>query len=165
MKLYELASELAVINDTLIDAQGELTPDLETRLDELNLQLTEKATGLRKWLVVIENDETALETEISRLQRIKKVNENLRERLKEYVKKNMEVAGLKTIKTQIGTFSVVPNPISLECISEEMTPENFKETIPEKKVPNKPLIKTTLSEGYEVSGWKLVTDKTHLRIR
>ena len=163
-RLYELATELAVINDTLIDAQGELTPDLEQRLDAVNLALEQKASGIRKWYAMIENDETALETEIARLQRIKKVNENLRERLKEYVKKNMEVAGLKTIKTQIGTFTIANNPPSVEIVVPELVPKNFVEIVTTEKI-NKQQIKDALSEGYDVPGAKLITDKTNLRIR
>lgn len=164
-KLYELSTELATINNKLITTDGEITPELETRLDAVNLALTEKATGLRKWLAIIDGDEGALDTEIKRLQKIKKQNENLRERLKEYIKKNMEVADLKKIETPIGTFSIAKNPSSVETVALEATPDEFRTEIPATWVPDKKAIKTALEEGYEVAGWKLITDRTNLRIK
>lgn len=164
-KLYELTTELAIINDTLIDAQGELTPDLEARLDAVNLALEVKADGIRKWKTMIDADEAAIDGEIKRLQKMKTTTVNIGERLKAYVKKNMEAVGLKSIKTLSGTFTIANNPPSLECVVPELTPEEFKAIIPEQKVPDKDKIKTALSDGYDVPGWKLITDKTNLRIR
>lgn len=164
-KLYDLSTELAKINDELITAEGEINPDLESRLDAVNLALTEKATGLRKWLAIIDGDFGSLDAEIKRLQKIKKQNENLQERLKEYIKKNMEVADLKKIETPIGTFSIAKNPSSVETVALEATPEAFRVEIPATWQPDKKAIKAALEEGYEVEGWKLITDRTNLRIK
>jgi hypothetical protein len=166
-KLYELSSELATINDEIITADGEITPDLEARLDSVNLALTEKATGLRKWLATIEGDDGAIEAEVKRLQRIKKQGDNLRERLKAYIKLNMEIADKKKIETPIGTFSICKSPTSLEII-EDAVPDEYKTEIPAHKEltsEDKKRIKDTIEEGYEVPGAKLVTDKTHLRMK
>ena len=164
-KLYELSTELAKINNELISADGEITPDLETRLDAVNLALTEKATGLRKWLAIIEGDDGVLETEIKRLQKIKKTNENLYERLKAYVKLNMEVADKKKIETPIGTFSICKSPSSLEIVVPEAVPDSFKDEIPAHSEINTKRVKEAIEEGYKVPGAKLHTDKTHLRIK
>lgn len=169
-KLYELSTELAKIHDELITADGELTPDLEKRLDEVNLALTQKATGLRKWLVNIDGDIDALDAEISRLQKIKTVHKHLYERLKAYIKLNMEVAGKPKIETPIGTFSIAKNPTSLELIPEDGSgiPDEFKTLIPahyELTSDDKKRIKEALEEGYEVPGAKLITNKTNLRIK
>lgn len=163
--LYSLSKDLATINDEIINADGEISADLEKRLDAVNLQLTEKATGLRKWMAIIEGDGGILDDEIKRLQRIKKQNENLHERLKAYIKLNMEVADLKKIETPIGTFTIAKNPASVEVVSEEMIPETFKDEIPAHMEINTKHIKEALDEGYDVPGAKLITNKTHLRIK
>lgn len=165
MHLYELSKELATINDQLITEQGEISPDLEKRLDEVNLALTEKATGLRKWLAMIESETNGLDSEIKRLERMKKTQENLIGRLKEYIKKNMEIADLKKIQTPIGTFTIQANPPSVEIVVEEMVPDQFKVTIPEHKEIDKKIIAEALKSGYDVPGAKLITDRTHLRIK
>lgn len=166
-KLYELSSDLARINDELISAEGELSPELEKRLDEVNLALTDKAHGIRKWLAIVEGDGGALNTEIKRLQKIKKTNENLYERLKAYVYQNMIVSDLKKLETPIGTFTIAKSPPSLEII-EDAVPNEYKTEIPahlELTTEGKKRIKDAIEEGYEVPGAKLITDRTHLRIK
>jgi hypothetical protein len=192
--LYQLSKELSEINDQLITDQGEISPELELRLDQVNLALTEKATGLRKWLARIDGDTLGLDAEIERLQKIRKQHANLYERLKAYVKKNMEVADLKKIETPIGNFTIAKNPPSVELnlkptvksIEETLnadwetqtnvwdtpeklalnaTPEQFRVIVPETWTPDKKAIKAAIEEGYDVPGWKLVNDKTNLRIK
>lgn len=167
--LYQLSKELAQIHDELFDAQGELSTELETRLDQVNLALTEKATGLRKWLAMIDTDTNGLDAEIARLTKIKKQHVNLYERLKVYVHKNMLVADLKKIETPIGTFTVAKNPPSVEGPTTpellEQTPEQYRVPVPATWTPDKKLIKAALEEGYEVLGWKLITDRTNLKIK
>lgn len=164
-KLYELSTELATINDELITAEGELSPDLEKRLDEINLAITEKSTGIRKWLAIIEGDDGMLEGEIRRLQKIKKTNENLHNRLKEYVKVNMELIGKKKIETPLGTFTISKSPNSMEIVAPDAIPDEFKDIVPQHLEVNKTRIREALDEGYEVPGAKLITDRTHLRIK
>lgn len=163
--LYELSTELATINDELITAEGEITPELESRLDAVNLALTEKATGLRKWLARIDGDSAALSAEIKRLQTIKKQQENLQWRLMEYIKHNMIVADLKTISTQIGTFSICKNPTSVEIILPDSVPKDFQDEVPAHWEINKKKVKDVLEQGHNVPWAKLVTDKVHLRVK
>lgn len=164
MKLYELSTELAKVNEEIISADGEISTELEVKLDQLNLELSQKAQGIRKWFAILDGDMAALDEEIKRLQKIKKTTENLEERLKAYVKHNMEVADTKKIQTPIGTFTIQSNPPSVEVISADMIPEQFIDTTIV-KTPNKARIKDAISEGYDVPGAKLVTDKTHLRVK
>ena len=167
MKLYEISTELSQINEMLVEAQGEMSTEIEQRLDELKMTLVEKATGIRKIVAMIEADSTARNAEIKRLQTISKIHENGLNRLKAYIKKNMEIADLKKIDTPIGTFSIAKNPSSVESIESalELTPEQYRVPIPATWTPDKKLIKSDLEEGYEVPGWKLVSDKTNLRIK
>lgn len=164
-KLYELSKELATINDQLITNEGEITPDLEARLDQVQIALTEKATGLRKWFAMIDADRVGLETEIKRLQNLLRLQNNLSTRLEAYIKKNMEVADLKKIETPIGTFTLQKNPPSVEIIAEVAIPDDFKRTIPERKEPDKKKMLEAFKEGYDVPGAKYIDDRTHLRIK
>ena len=97
--LYELSTELATINDEIISADGELTPDLEARLDSVSLDFRAKSQGIAKWTLDIAGVEAMIETEIARLQRKKKVAENLRTRLMAYIKGCMEQADVQKIES------------------------------------------------------------------
>lgn len=162
-KLYELSKELQTINDEIITAEGEINPQLEVRLDQVNLQINEKAQGLRKWMAMIAADKSAINAEIDRLINLKRLSGNLETRLMDYMKKNMEVADLKKIETPIGTFRIQKNPPSVEIVPEAI-PDDFMRVIPEKREPDKKKILDALQEGYDVPGAKLITDKTHLRV-
>jgi hypothetical protein len=162
--LYELSTELATINDEIISADGELTPDLEARLDSVALDFRAKSQGIAKWTLDIAGVESMIENEIARLQRKKKVAENLRTRLLAYIKGCMEQADVQKIESPTVTLRIQKNPPSVEILAEDQIPACFikiKQTVELDKIG----ILATLKDGENVPGTRLVTDKTHLRIR
>ena len=162
--LYELSTELATINDEIISADGELTPDLETRLDSVALDFRAKSQGIAKWTLDIAGVESMIETEIARLQRKKKVAENLRARLIAYVKSCMEQADVQKIEAPTITLRIQKNPPSVEILAEDQLPAKF---IRIKQITE--LDKTGMlaarKNGEDVPGARLVSERTHRRIR
>ena len=51
--LYDLSSKLATINNDIIDADGEISEELERRLDETGLAVKEKVQGIGRWVLNI----------------------------------------------------------------------------------------------------------------
>lgn len=164
MQLYKLTDEIALITDTIIDAEGEISPELERRLDATKIEFKEKSTAIAKWTFDIAGTEAALDEEIKRLQHKKKVAANLQERLKAYVKSCMERSGIFKIESPTVTLAIQRNPPSIEIVDEEMIPVSFKN---EKIIISidKAGIKSAIEKGETVPGAKMITDKTHLRIR
>lgn len=105
MKLYELAPELRAVAEST-DENGELPPDLEAKLDALNLALEAKAGGLvalwRELLVEAEG----LEAEKNRLAKMAQVRKNKAERMKAYLLHHLVAAGIDKVKTPLGTVGV-----------------------------------------------------------
>lgn len=165
MDLYHLGKELQMVKNEIIDDQGVISEELEARLDSLNLELNQKAQGIRKWLTGITGNEESINKEIKRLQHILMGQSRLRQRLEQYVKTTMENADVPVIETPIGTFSIVKNPPSVEVVVKEMVPDQFMRVIPEQKEPNKTLIADALKSGVDVPGCKLITDRTRLKIK
>jgi hypothetical protein len=164
-KLYKLSTELALINDQIIDADGELSTELELRLDALNLALIDKATGIRKWRAQLDSDEAGLDAEIKRLQKMKKTAMNLRDRLEAYIKKNMEFADKQKIETPIGAFTICKNPPSMEILYAEMIPVEYHDIVPQHLELNKERLRKDVLAGKEVPGAKCISDRTHLRVK
>jgi len=162
--LYELSTELATINDEIISADGELTPDLEARLDAVALDFRAKSQGIAKWTLDIAGVESMIETEIARLQRKKKVAENLRKRLLTYIKGCMEQADLQKIESPTITLRIQKNPASVEILAEDKLPAKF---IRIKQITelDKSGMLAALKNGEDVPGARIVTERTHLRIR
>lgn len=162
--LYELSTELSTINDEIISADGELTPDLEARLDSISLDFKAKSQGIAKWTLDIAGVESMIETEIARLQRKKKVAENLRTRLTAYIKSCMEQADVPKIESPTITLRIQKNPPSVEILAEDKLPARFIK-IKQIMELDKTGMLAALKNGEDVPGARLVTERTHLRIR
>lgn len=165
MNLYELSGELALIASELIDAGGELTDDLEKRLDSCTLGFNAKVENIGKWVLDLECREEAIDRELSRLTARKKSVQNLQRRLKEYTKMCMERVGKTRVEFGAMTVSVHRNPPSVEVRDEKSIPARFLTIIPEQHILDKKTLLETLKAGETVNGAVLVTDRTHLRIR
>ena len=162
--LYELSTELATINDEIISADGELTPDLEERLDSVSLDFRAKSQGIAKWTLDIAGVESMIETEINRLQRKKKAAENLRTRLKAYIKGCMEQADVQKIESPTINLRIQKNTPSVDIIAEDQLPAKFIRITQVTEVDKAGML-TALKNGEDVPGARLITERTHLRIR
>lgn len=165
MKLYELATALALIQDQLDQTGGELTVALEAELDHVQLAFVEKVEHVGRWIGNLNARETILEQEIARLKHKKDVTANLRDRLKEYVKSNMLLGDVKKLEYDFFTVRVQKNPPSLLITDQSKIPAAFLTVIPESYEPNrKKIMEAYKDTGELVSGTEVVTDKSHLRI-
>lgn len=162
--LYKLGTELKLIDDEIIDAEGEITPELEKRLDETSLSFNQKVGGIVKWTQNLKGKKEAIKEEVKRLQKRLQFAENLDNRLRDYMKSGMENAECKKIEFDTVTISIQKNPPSVEIENENVIPSDFYEVVETKKI-NKIAIKETLKGGGEISGAKLITDKTRLVIK
>lgn len=162
--LYEMSTELALINDEIVGADGELSPDIEARLDAVSLDFRAKSQGIAKWTLDIAGVESMIETEIARLQRKKRVAENLRTRLTAYIKACMEQANVQKIESPTLTLRIQRNPPSVEILAEDKLPAKFIHIKQITEIDKTGML-TALKNGDEVPGAKLVTERTHLRIR
>lgn len=163
MSLYEMSKELAVINDEIISADGELSTELEARLDSVSLDFRAKSQSIAKWTLDIAGTEQAIDAEIARLQRRKKVAENLRTRLTAYIKACMEQADVQKIEWPTITLRIQRNPPSVEVTDADKVPAKYTRIKQITEIDKKAML-SALKDGEQVDGARLVDDKTHLRI-
>jgi len=149
--IYHICDDIAMVQNTLIENGGELTPELEERLTLSESQLTEKADSLNGAMRYCEARAAEIAEEIKRLQGLKKGYDNSAKAMKNSVLYNMQ----RTDKTEIeGKFCkfYIRETQSLEVNEEEllkpyqMVIETFRKNLPaylpiEVKV-NKTAIKT-----------------------
>ena len=109
MKLYEIPSELRVIEAQIADADGELTPETEAALDGLQEEFDRKA----EWIALLVREATveaeAYKAEETRLRDRRRAAENRAARLKTYVHEQMARMGRDKIKGELASLSVVAN--------------------------------------------------------
>lgn len=160
MKLYEITNEfLDLMND------DEITEEEANKIGEnLAIALQNKSTDIVGYYLNEKSDIEAIDTEIKRLQEMKKNKTNRLDRFKEYVKTNMERLDLKNIDTEYGKISIAKNPVSVEIIDEDKIPNEYKISEVVVKVDKK-AIADDFKAGKTIEGVKIHTDNTSLRIK
>ena len=86
MNLYELTSEQLYINQLLEENGGELTEELMSLMEVNEINFNDKIEGYCKAIKIMESNLTGVESEIERLQKMKKTYKNSIERMKETMK-------------------------------------------------------------------------------
>lgn len=160
--LYQLTNTALDFYYNQEDFSEEEQKKIET---ELNSLIKNKSTGI---IAVIRDKELLVEnidTEIKRLQQLKKTIVNKTENLKEMTKEQLTRLGKDKLETGLGTLSIRKSPISIEIIDEDKISPAFKK---EKVVTtvDKVAIKKHFQEtGEIIEGVKVNYDKTSLQIR
>lgn len=162
--LYELSTQLAKINNEIFDADGELTEELEKRLDDSTLAMKDKVQSIVKWTLNLKGKAEMIDAEIERLQHKKKMTDNLNKRLSDYVRQAMLAADINKIEYPTFTVCVQKNPRSVEIIDEEIIPSAYK-IVKQVISVDKRRLMDDLTAGEKIQGCQLVTTMTHLRIR
>lgn len=127
--------------------------------------LQNKSTNI---IAIIRNNEilaNSIKIEEKRLKENREKIENSLDKLKNYVKENMEKLTIEKIETEIGTLSIRKNPLSVEIENETEIPEEFKKIKTEIAV-DKTAIKNHFKEtGEIVKGTRIINNKTSLVIK
>lgn len=106
-----------------------------------------------------------IDTEIKRLQTLKKTIKSKTEMFKELTQEQMKKLGIERQETPLGTLSIRKNPISVEIIDEEKVSRAFKREKVTYTVDKTSIKKHFLDTGEIVEGVKIITDKTSLSIK
>ena len=168
MKLYEITSEMRVLDELFLrcidEETGEVKDDgvIDILEQELKLQLQTKGAGIIK---SFKNSETMLngvDEEIKRLQALKKSISNQINSRKEYIVRNMEMMGITKIETELGNLSLRKSK-SVNIYDESLIDKKFIEVETKEKI-SKTEIKKAIEAGENVQGANIV-EKNSLNIK
>lgn len=164
LSLYNITDKFIEIMDKVQD--GEITEKEYNELgQELAVALQNKSIGIIGYIQNKESLIDAVDTQIKRLQELKKAESNSIDKFKQYVKENMEKLGIQKLETEIGKMSITKNPLSVEIQNEDEIPAEFKQEVVTTKI-DKTAIKNYFKEtGEIVPGARIISDKTSLRIK
>lgn len=164
LKLYDIPGKFEELMKKT--EAGELTQEEYDNLGEqIALELQQKSTNIIGFWQNKNSFIDAVDTQIKRLQEIKKVEQNNLEKFEKYVKDNMERMGITKIETELGALQIIKNPASVVVIDQEQVPDEFLRVKTSIEV-DKTAIKKHLKETGEVpDGIKIVTNNTSLRIK
>lgn len=146
-----LYSQMTKENQPVIETQiAKLMGDLESVDSDLNSKL-ENYTNIIK---TKENENTTIDKEIQRLKNRKTRNQNLIERLKNFILFNLKQIGKTRYETSLKTISIRKNPAKVEIMDEHIIPIKYKELVETVKI-KKDKIKEDLKNNIKVDGCEL----------
>jgi hypothetical protein len=150
MNIYQIEQEFLLLSNDIIEAGGEITPELETALAINKEQLQNKGINYAYVIKSLENDISSIDEEIKRLNALKSSRTKTNDLLKATIKQAMQLYGIEEIKTPTLKINFRKSE-SVECDDLSILDPNF---ITEKIVTSadKIKIKEAIKKGEAVTG-------------
>ncbi|MDM1294271.1 siphovirus Gp157 family protein [Sphingobacterium sp. N143] len=161
--IFQINQEYLQIASILEENGGELTPELEESLNINRDQLQTKGINYALVIRQLSGESDMIDTEIKRLQALKKSKDNTVDRMKTVVKDAMILHGIESIKGDLINLSIRKVGASVIIDDENKVPESYKVEQP-KKLDKKQIL-DDLKKGLEVSGASMKTDGKSLIIK
>lgn len=112
IKLYELSAARDILDTWLAESDGEVTPELDALLDELDGQTDEKIERVALYVRERLATAAAVKEERNRLDAIVKREEKAAESLKGYLKTRMERLGKTKVNGLLCTVAIQNNSVA-----------------------------------------------------
>ena len=161
--LFILAAEHRALSDKLHD----LDIDDQTILDTLegeSTDLVEKGKNVAAVFRNLESDAKQIKEAEQQLAERRKAIEKRAESLKNYLKTNMEIAGIQKIECPWFVITLANNPEAVTVDDETEIPRDYFKEIPASYQLDKTLVKQAIKDGFTVPGAHL-SRGTSLRIK
>ena len=161
--LFILAQEHRALADKLHN----LELDDQTIADTLEAEggdLVEKGKNVAAVFRNLESDAKQIKEAEQQLAERRKAIEKRAESLRNYLKTNMEVAGITKIECPWFVVSIAQNPEAVTVEDESLIPRDYFKEIPATYQLDKALVKQAIKDGFDVPGAHL-SRGTSLRIK
>ena len=161
--LFILAQEHRALADKLHN----LDLDDQTIADTLEAEggdLVEKGKNVAAVFRNLESDAKQIKEAEQQLAERRKAIEKRAESLRNYLKTNMEVAGITKIECPWFVVSIAQNPEAVTVEDESLIPRDYFKEIPATFQLDKAMVKQAIKDGFTVPGVRL-SRGTSLRIK
>lgn len=155
--LYNLASEYRALAMLLADRDFDETTIADTiEASGLPEQIADKAQGCEMVARTMEADIPTIESEIKRLQDLKKSRQAKAEALRKYVLDNMLACDIQRIDAPLFSISIAKNPPKVDIFDERQIPADYlTDPPPPPPTLDKRLMLQALKDGAEIPGARL----------
>lgn len=159
--LYNLTNDYLALQEMAQNAEtAEDMQALEDTISSIADAIEVKGENYAKLIKCLDADNEGIKKEIARLQKIKKANENLVNRLKANMDESLKAVGSDKLKCGTFTFSYRKTK-SVEILDLNALPSDYKAI---EYKPDKNAIKKAINDGEAVAGAALV-EKNTLQLR
>jgi hypothetical protein len=166
VKLYELSSALRQIMEQVTLQDGEITEDQERILDALNASFPGKVESVLMVRQEIEATAVGVKMEIERLSRKARSLAAASERLKGYVRSQMQLAGRESVETPLFNVRIQrSSPSARWTMLDSMIPAEFRRVVPERVEFNAVAALKAASAGRALPEGIEIVQGSHIVIR
>ncbi|MFC8563093.1 siphovirus Gp157 family protein [Peribacillus frigoritolerans] len=159
MKLYELSQQYSQLME-LVEELDAIT--FRDTLESIQEEIDDKVENTVKLMRSFQGDVEAIKSEEKRLAERRKAIENRIESIKDYLRNEMEIAGIDKVKRPTLTVSIANNPPSVEISDESLIPTDFM--VPQPDRIDKKALLVALKEGEAIEGCSIKQTRS-VRIR
>ena len=161
--LLDISDDLVAISERIREADGEITPEIEARLDAIEGELDQKITRIAMFIEERLGDAEKASAQEQRLRAIRRAFEREADNLKRYLKLCMERAGKLSVVTPEARVSVQRN--SQPAIRWTGAPLDIPEGYRRVTIaPDLDAVREDINAGVEPPAGFTVEYDTHLRI-
>ena len=157
MNIYQIQNEYQLLINSIIENDGEITPEQELALTINKDQLQSKSESYAYVIKQMDAECDIIDLEIKRLQQAKKVRENTVERLKATLTNAMQLFEVNEIKTPLIKLNFRKSE-SVVVYDTNSLPQMYK-IIKVTETPDKAKIKEAIKQGETVVGAELVINQ------
>jgi hypothetical protein len=163
-KLYELTGqfkELAAIGE---GADEDLAIAVRDTMAGIEAEFNDKALAVSRIILNMDADTAGLDREIERLQERKRLIINRQKGIKDYLRENMDAAGITKISCPLFTITLALGRESVVVDDQKALPDDLV-TVKTEILPDKKAITAALKAGTEVPGARLERGQSSVRIK
>lgn len=163
MNLYQIEQDLLELYAQVEENGGEITPEIEERLNITQENFTNKLENYTRFVKVLEGDVVLMDSEIERINKLKQTKQNLVNRLELSMLNALKLFGNKDPKKDIWRFDLITFKLStrqsqsIEILDETVIDSKYK-TIKTTESISKTLIKKAIEDGQIVNGASIKTN-------
>lgn len=161
--LIQLAQLSQTIENLLIESNGEITPHIETMLEELETNLISKADSYGFVIRKLESEAEFYNYRATKLSEIASYMQGTATRMKERAKRAMLQMGVNKIEGEETTITLAKGQGKVEIVDSQLLPPDCVSTMLNIK-PDKEKIGRLLRDGVNVPG-AVLDDSWTLRIK
>ncbi|MBL1311233.1 MULTISPECIES: siphovirus Gp157 family protein [unclassified Pseudomonas] len=159
--ITEQFKELAVLAET---ADEDLDVALRDTMEGIEGEFQEKGKAIAMITLNIDGDLEAIQSQIDRLTERKRIINNRKESLKEYLRTNMDAAGITKITHPLFTITCGKGKPIVVIDDEKAIPDDFV-NVKVTSAPDKVAIARALKDGQEVPGAHSEIGKSSISIK
>jgi hypothetical protein len=164
MRLYEIPHAIRAIEAMIEELEGEITPEIESKLNALEGEFSRKAEFIALMVKEATTAAAAIKAEEDRISARRKAHERRAEAFKDYLHRCMASMGVSKITGQLASPAIQRNsaPSVTVDIAPELLPERFRRVL---VGPDNRALADAFKAGEALPAGVTAEYGTHLRIR